>query len=92
MGNRILLRNTHTHRRNIMQNKNAYEIRTEVLAMAKDLITDRFHSVRNNWEQSQDRHPETGQILSIEDAPLYPTSAEILAEAKALYAFVDAGK
>ena len=92
MGNRILLRNTHTHRRNIMQNKNAYEIRTEVLAMAKDLITDRFHSVRNNWEQSQDRHPETGQILSIEDAPLYPTSAEILAEARALYAFVDAGK
>ena len=72
-----------------MQNKNAYEIRTEVLAMAKDLITDRFHSVRNNWEQSQDRHPETGQILSIEDAPLYPTSADILAEAKALYAFVD---
>lgn len=92
MGNRILLRNTHTHRRNIMQNKNAYEIRTEVLAMAKDLITDRFHSVRNNWEQSQDRHPETGQILSLEDAPLYPTSADILAEAKALYAFVDAGK
>ena len=92
MGNRILLRNTHTHRRNIMQNKNAYEIRTEVLAMAKDLITDRFHSVRNTWEVTQDRHPETGQILSIEDAPLYPTSAEILAEAKALYAFVDAGK
>ena len=92
MGNRILLRNTHTHRRNIMQNKNAYEIRTEVLAMAKDLITDRFHTQRNNWEASQDRHPETGQILSIEDAPLYPTSAEILAEAKALYAFVDAGK
>lgn len=92
MGNRILLRNTHTHRRNIMQNKNAYEIRTEVLAMAKDLITDRFHSVRNTWEVTQDRHPETGQILSIEDAPLYPTSAEILAEARALYAFVDAGK
>ena len=75
-----------------MQNKNAYEIRTDILSMAKDLIMDRFHNSTNNWQSSTDRHPETGQILSTTDAPVYPTSQDILAEAKALYAFVDVGK
>ena len=73
-------------------NKNANEIRTEILSMAQGLKMYKFKSERNNWEQSTDRHPETGAILSVDEAPEYPTSEDILREAEKLYSFVDHSK
>ena len=73
----------------MVSNKNAYEIRTEILDMAKTFVMDRFYSSKQNWEMSTDRHPDDGTILSTVDAPQYPSSNEILAEAKKLYSFVD---
>ena len=35
------------------------------------------------------RHPETGVILSTKDAPVFPTTKEILDCANELYSFVD---
>ena len=70
-------------------NKNAYEIRTEILGMAQSFVMDKFHNARNNWENSTDRHPETSAILSTADAPKYPKSSEILKEAEKLYSFVE---
>ena len=73
----------------VSNNKNAYEIRTEILDMAKTFVMDRFHNERSNWENSADRHPETGTILSLKNAPVYPSSNDVLAEAEKLYSFVD---
>ena len=73
----------------VSNNKNAYEIRTEILDMAKTFVMDRFHNERSNWENSADRHPETGTILSLKKAPVYPSSNDVLAEAEKLYSFVD---
>jgi hypothetical protein len=73
----------------MVSNKNAYEIRTEILNMAKTFVMDRFYSSLQKWQDSTDRHPDDGTILSTVDAPQYPSSNEILTEAKKLYSFVD---
>ena len=70
-------------------NKNAYEIRTEILGMAQGFVMDKFHNKHQKWQDSTSRHPETGQLLSIKDAPEYPSSDDILQEAEKLYSFVD---
>jgi hypothetical protein len=57
--------------------------------MAQGFVMEKFHSAKNNWENSTDVHPETGKILSTEHCPKYPTSDDILAEAEKLYSFVD---
>ena len=73
----------------MVSNKNAYEIRTEILEMAKTFVMDKFANEKANWEQSADRHPESGIILSLKDAPVYPSSKDVLLEAENLYSFVD---
>tara|TARA_B100001094_G_C18191648_1_gene807714 strand:+ start:5405 stop:5665 length:261 start_codon:yes stop_codon:yes gene_type:complete len=84
------MRNTQTHKeKKMVSNKNAYEIRTEILEMAKTFVMDKFANEKANWEQSADRHPESGIILSLKDAPVYPSSKDVLTEAEKLYSFVD---
>ncbi len=80
---------TYTQEKYMVSNKNAYEIRTEILNMAKTFVMDRFYASLQKWQDSTDRHPDDGTILSTVDAPQYPSSSEILAEAKKLYSFVD---
>lgn len=69
--------------------KNAYEIRTEILSMAQGFVMDKFHNQHQKWLDSTDRHPENGVIVSTNDSPNYPSSDDILQEAKKLYSFVD---
>lgn len=73
----------------MVANKNAYEIRTEILSMAQGFVMDKFHNKHQKWQDSTSRHPETGQLLSTKDAPEYPSSNDILHEAEKLYSFVD---
>jgi len=73
----------------MVANKNAYEIRTEILSMAQGFVLQRFDDARNKWESSVDRHPDTGVILTTEHAPKFPSSDDILREANKLYSFVD---
>ena len=87
-----MLQHTETHTKEkhmVSNNKNAYEIRTEILGMAQGFVMDKFHNERSNWESSTSRHPETGQLLSTKDAPEYPSSEDILREAENLYSFVE---
>ena len=74
---------------NTNTNKNAYEIRTEILGMAQGFVMDKFLNKHQKWQDCADRHPETGQFLSTVDSPQYPSSNEILAEAEKLYSFVE---
>lgn len=76
----------------MVSNKNAYEIRTEILAMAQGFVMDEFHNKHQKWLDSTPRHPETGVVLSTLDSPDYPDSDTILREAEKLYSFVDKGK
>ena len=46
-----IMRNTQTHKeKKMVSNKNAYEIRTEILEMAKTFVMDKFQNEKANWE------------------------------------------
>jgi hypothetical protein len=85
----ILHTQKHTQEKHMVTNKNAYEIRTEILGMAQGFVMSKFDDARGKWENSTDRHPETGAILSTEHAPKYPSSDDVLREAEKLYSFVE---
>ena len=94
---------THTHKGNKMLkdikpqlpevkfNKNGYEIRTEVLDMAKGLITEEYHSKFAGWEMSAKRDEKTGQIVTTVGMPTFPGLDKVLEAAEKMYAFVNTG-
>ena len=45
--------------------RNGYEIRTDILAMAKDLVAQEYTYKYNGWEISSERDPKTGQAVSL---------------------------
>lgn len=72
-------------------NKNGYEIRTDILAMAKDLVSSDFQVKFNGWEMTAQRDEKTGQIVSKVDMPEFPGLDKVLETAEKMYAFVNAG-
>ena len=70
-------------------NKNAYEIRADILSQAQGLLHRKFDRESCIWEQTRTRDPQTGKIIDDVDRPQFPTSEMILAEAEKLYSFVD---
>jgi hypothetical protein len=72
-------------------NKNGYEIRTEILGMAKDLVGEEFHSKFHGWELTVERDPKTGHVVSKVDMPNFPGLDKVLETAQKMYEFVNAG-
>ena len=72
-------------------NKNGYEIRTDILAMAKDLVGQEYAVKFNGWELSAARDEKTGQIVSKVDMPEFPGLEKVLETAEKMYAFVNSG-
>jgi hypothetical protein len=72
-------------------NKNGYEIRSDVLAMAKDLVGQDFQYKWAGWEMSTARDEKTGQMVSTVNMPVYPGLDKILETAEKLYGFVNQG-
>lgn len=72
-------------------NKNGYEIRTEILEMAKDLVGQEFNYKWQGWEVSVKRDDKTGQVLSKVDMPEFPGLDKVLETAEKMYAFVNQG-
>lgn len=72
-------------------NKNGYEIRTDILAMAKDLVASEYTYKYNGWELSAQRDEKTGQIVSTVQMPEFPGLDKVLETAEKMYAFVNAG-
>lgn len=66
-----------------MSNKNPFEIRSEVLAMAKDYMDKQYQL---NLEMTQ-KMIEAGQ-KTLEDLPTLYTIEELQEKAKEMYAFV----
>jgi hypothetical protein len=72
-------------------NKNGYEIRTDILDMAKGLVSDEFHSKFAGWELTATRDQKTNQIVSTVTMPEYPGLDKVLETAEKMYAFVNSG-
>ena len=72
-------------------NKNGYEIRTDILGMAKDLVQSDFHMKFQGWEMTAQRDEKTGQIVNTVQMPEYPGLDKVLETAEKMYAFVNSG-
>jgi hypothetical protein len=72
-------------------NKNGYEIRTDILDMAKGMLSDEFHSKFQGWELTAIRDGKTGQIVTTVGMPEFPGLEKVLETAEKMYAFVNQG-
>ena len=70
-------------------NKNGYEIRTDILAMAKDLVESEYRVKFAGWEQSVARDEKTGQIVTTVEMPTFPGIDKVLETASKMYDFVN---
>jgi len=72
-------------------NKNGYEIRTDILNMAKNLVQDDFQSKFQGWEMTATRDEKTGHIVSTVGMPQFPGMEKVLEAAERMYGFVNSG-
>lgn len=72
-------------------NKNGYEIRTDILAMAKDMVQSEYSTKFHGWEMSATRDEKTGQIVTTVGMPEFPGLDKVLETAEKMYAFVNTG-
>ena len=72
-------------------NKNGYEIRTDILAMAKDMVQSEHSMKYQGWEMTAKRDEKTGQIITTVGMPEFPGLDTILETAEKMYSFVNAG-
>jgi len=70
-------------------NKNGYEIRTDILDMAKGLVSEDYHSKFRGWEMTVEKDTKTGQIITKVGMPEFPGLDKILETAEKMYAFVN---
>ena len=68
-------------------NKNAYEIRLEILKMAHDDATGRYYQKLDMHRHNADKHNMELSSTLVES--LFPTSEEIITKAEELYKFVE---
>jgi isocitrate dehydrogenase len=69
--------------------KNGYEIRSDVLAMAKDAVMEEYHMKFKGWEMSVAKDEKTGQVVSTVAMPEFPGLDKILEAAEKMYGFVN---
>jgi hypothetical protein len=72
-------------------NKNGYEIRTDILAMAKDVVMQDYQVKFAGWQMSAAKDEKTGQIVTQVGMPEFPGMEKILESAEKMYAFVNTG-
>ena len=72
-------------------NKNGYEIRTDILAMAKDLVQSEYSVKFQGWEMTATRDEKSGQIVNTVQMPEFPGLDKVLETAEKMYTFVNAG-
>ena len=63
-------------------NKNGYEIRTDILAMAKDLVQSEYSMKFQGWEMSATRDEKTGQLITTVGMPEFPGIEKVLEAAE----------
>ena len=73
-------------------NKNGYEIRTNVLDMAKQFKEFEFQSQWNGWEITSKRDEKTGEIVNKVGMPDIPGVDDVLETAEKFYNFINNSK
>lgn len=71
--------------------KNGYEIRTDILAMAKNLVETEYNYKYDQWRFNQKKDEKTGEIVTTVEMPPFPGLEEILKTAEQMYNFVNFG-
>lgn len=76
-----------------MSNMTPFEIRLELLKMAKDMLSDEYHGKREKisteWHVQVENARHAGGVAPIHpDLPAFPTEADIITKASALNGFV----
>jgi hypothetical protein len=72
-------------------NKNGYEIRSDILAMAKDAVMEEYKYKYAGWEVTAQRDEKTGQLVSSVAMPEFPGLEKIMEAAEKFYGFVNSG-
>jgi hypothetical protein len=72
-------------------NKNGYEIRADILALAKDSVQAEYSYKFQGWEMSAAKDEKTGKLVTTVGMPEYPGIDKVLEAAEKMYAFVNAG-
>jgi len=72
-------------------NKNGYELRTEILGMAKSMAEFEYSCKFNGWEISAERDEKTGQVVNKVGMPEVPGLDKVLETAQKMYDFVNQG-
>ena len=80
-----------------MSNKTPWEIRLEVLAMAKDMAAEHYFANRerliNTWDRDAENARQTGSpIPAMPEIPEYPTEEVIVKKAQFLSEYIDGSK
>lgn len=70
-------------------NKNGYEIRTDILAMAKEQVENEFNFRFQGWHATAARDEKTGQFVTSVGMPEFPGMDKVLEAAEKMYAFVN---
>lgn len=70
-------------------NKNGYEIRADILQLAKEYLGQDFHYKYVGWETSVVKDPKTGQIVTSVAMPEFPGLDKVLETASRMYEFVN---
>lgn len=72
----------------VKMTKNGYEIRADILAIAKDLVQTEYKMKFAGWEMQQYRDEKTGQVIAKVEMPEFPGLEKVLETAQKMYAFV----
>jgi hypothetical protein len=72
-------------------NKNGYEIRSDILGMAKSLLQDDFYAKFQGWEMSTAKDEKTGKLVTTVGMPEFPGLDKVLETAEKMYGFVNQG-
>jgi hypothetical protein len=72
-------------------NKNGYEIRADILALAKEAVVEEYRYKYAGWEVPAKKDEKTGELVSSVSMPEVPGLDKILEAAEKMYSFVNAG-
>ena len=72
-------------------NKNGYEIRTDILGMAKSLVQYDFNAKFQGWEMTTAKDEKTGKLITTVGMPEFPGLDKVLETAEKMYSFVNSG-
>ena len=72
-------------------NKNGYEIRTQVLDMAKQMAEFEYSAKFAQVEMTAKRDPKTNEVISTVAFPEIPGTEKVLEAAQTFYNFVNQG-